>query len=774
MSRKQPKHRTSPALARSENGAPVPPARLAFASRLEVVALFVLLLVVAMRPLLSETYDSSLHSIAKVVGTAGASTPATTAWFDFAIWLAALLAVLSKRLQRKRWRLTGIEVGAALMIVAAIVSTLYASNKRLAINASCDWLTAIVLLMALANLCRTRLRIALLLAVLAASGITTAARCGMQVGVEFAETQQVYEESKDQFWAQQGVELDDPRVILFEKRMAAQEASGFFPHSNTTGSWLGLSGFAVLAVGMFLGNKRGLRFALYVVGIVLLAMILVTGSKAALAAGVLALVLLALLIVIQQSLRRQWLIGFIGAWIGVLIALGLGLSAGLKHGTLPGDSLAFRWNYWQVSSEITKDQPWTGTGALNFDRAYLMHKPIDYPEEIKDPHNFVVSVFTQWGIPGGVGLIFGLLGASYVAARTWAKHLSENKPDPPAAKNNDNYAKRWIVAGVVGFVLLRLWLLRDLMIRDVAGQAYVFFDIGSYGLIWCVCFAAIVWLLRNTDEEAGDGYRLACLCGVVAFMLHNLVGISFFFPGTLTPFMAMGALLLADLREDEEKKPSIGQRMLPIVVLTVGLMVVMVILLLPVGQTSHLLNQARGSSNSSAIKGYTAAAEADPFDPTPYEELANRFVYLDVPDRLARAVEAMHHAISRDPLQVGLYRTLTKLYVMRFGSTRDNADLAMAVDVARQVVRLYPASPDDQAVLADVFYIGAMRQKNPDAAGLAIEYYRYALKLDEARPEYELRRWPVRRKMEIDGRIHELQLMVTSQPISAPAGAPLP
>jgi len=260
--------------------------RIRLADWFESAAFFVLLLVVAMRPLLSETYESYRYSLERLSSIPDVTSPATTLWFDLAVWLSAVLAVVAVLLKGVRWRWTGLEPGWFFLLTGAVISTCFAaSNRRIATTASADWLTAVVLICLLANLCRDRLRVNLVLAVLLASGTASVAKDIMQVKVEFEETRQYYEqEIKNRQASHADEEEPDSQIKLYVARMNAGEAYGFFPYSNAQGAWLGLCGFAALAM---LGNKARYRSqqALFVVlAVVLFASIAMTGSKGGLVA----------------------------------------------------------------------------------------------------------------------------------------------------------------------------------------------------------------------------------------------------------------------------------------------------------------------------------------------------------------------------------------------------------------------------------------------------------------------------------------------------------
>jgi len=710
-----------------------------------------LLITVAMRPLLAETYQSSLPSIVRAIGTEDALTPAATAWCNLAIWAAAVAATASALLRRRPWRATGIEIGALALLLGAVVSTVIASNKRLAANASCDWLTALVMLIVLANLCRDRLRIALVRAAITASGMASAAKCLLQVGVEFAETRQMYEEHRDEFWNRQGIPLDDSRVELYERRMQAGEASGFAAHSNTAGAWLGLAGFAVLALGGLAASRARLAKAVCAaVAITLFSTILTTRSTGAMVAAGVGFGLWLPLRFVHRRGHRHWRAVLIAVWLGIIAAVAAVVAVGSARGALPGASLSFRWNYWQVTSRMIAQYPWTGVGARNFDRAYLALKPIEYPEEIRDPHNFLMAVLSQWGIPGGAGLVLVLVGGSVVVARTWGRPRAEDQPRsvPPDARRASSL--RWIAAVVAGYLMLRLWLFVGQLHR-AEGVAAAIFDLGFYGLIWSICAAGTVWLVQGAKSEGGDGdrYRLACLCGVVAFLLHNMIGLSLFSPGALTPFMAVCGVLLARGQPAVSDRPPVAAGILPALTAIVGFICFLWVVFIPVTRSSRQLALARRAPVHRAPEHYLAAADADPLDPTPLVELADWRAQSGQPGDLTRALAAIHRAILRDPDELALYRKQSKLLEMRYTIGGSTADLLAAIGAAEKAVQLYPASPDEHAALADLLARAAAEFEAHQWRSQAREHYERALDLDAARPAHEIRRWSTARRHQV-------------------------
>lgn len=801
---------------------------------LDNLALFVLLLVVSMRTLLSETYESGLSGISHAIGDTASLTPATTVMFDVAIWLAAAMVAFATLLRRQPWRWTGIEPGWAIMVVAAVLSCCLAGNKRLAINASCDWLTALVLTITLANLLRERRQVVLVLSVVVASGLASATKCGSQLGWEFADTWEAYQQQKPQFWAQQGIAPTDPTVELFERRMLAREATGFLPYSNAQGAGLILAGFAGIALAFLSGRSRTAKGVCGVVAAVILASVVTTGSRGAMLAALIGLALLIAGTLIGSRWHQNWKALWAGLWITAAIGVALVVGWGTTRGRLPGDSLRFRWEYWQVTSEILAEHPWTGVGALNFDRAYLKHKPVQYPEEIRDPHNFAMAILSQWGIIGGLGMMVALLGGSWVAIRALGQEAASL---PEAAQPTEPLVQplgRWVASVIIGFILLRLWMLRGWLLAGEAGVATVFFDLLLYGTVWCLAFFGVSLLLSFTWGEAGtaspspsrqavgrhspspkahqpsarsgtvhyassglseahrqpsppyqeggrggDRYRLPCLIALGVFLLHNTIDFSLVVPGTLTTFAALAAVAAAwaAVRETEGPRNGVAWRWGAMIVSLGGLLAVIMLLVLPVLRCTSGLKKARAAAvtgSGDPAPFYEAAAEADPLDPTPLTEWASWAAHADGVPGLDKALNCLRMAQNRDPQDRGIYRSQWRVLELRYDAARNPADFLRAVAAAEKALELYPQSPDGHVDLARLLARAASEMRPDPASGVpgcdwladAIQHYRQALELDAARPWYEIRRWHKDRRMQIEGRLSQLEAMAQTRPAS--------
>jgi len=746
------------------SGAAGPAPRLAPA--LEGLALVLVLLVVALRPWISESYDASLHSIARVIDSRSNILPDTTAWLDLAIWIAACAAAGAAAMRSRPWRWSGLEIGWVLLLLAAVISTIPTSNRRIAINAACDALSVLVLAMLVVNLCRDRLRITLMLAVLAASGVSSAARCVMQVGIEYEETRQQYDRMKQVFWQQQGVPLDSPQVRLFEQRMDSREATGFFPHSNAQGALLAMSAFAVGGLAGVVRRLRLARVLLLILAVILFAAILTTGSRGALASAFAGLGLWLAITAAGPGWAARWRRLLAGFWIAVLAATLAVVGYGLRTGGLPGDSLRFRWNYWQVTHRIIAQNLWAGTGLLNFDRAYLLYKPVEFPEEIKDPHNFVLSVTAQCGILGLAGLLACAAGASWLILRRAAGEngSSGEQPEPSSAHGS---TLAWVAGVAAAFVAARLWTLR-MFLGEAEGAAFVLFDLGLYGLLWCVVFAGLMWLARSGDHADVPSYRPACIAGLAAFLLQNTIDHSMMYPGTMTPFAALLGLALTRWPPgDRDPAPSLPARLAPPAVALAGTLAACAAVVVPVTRSSYWMARARQETRSAAVECYRQAAAADPLDPAPLAELVEVHVQQMLGESLDAALLALGEAVKRDPEQIGYYRMRARLHERRYDFTGSMADLYAALGAARRVVAMYPNSPDDHLALGALLLRLAIRPEAEDLLPEAVAAYEQALWLDAARAPGETRRWSPEMREEIQRQLESLRRQLDSA--SAPA-----
>lgn len=754
--------------------------------RLEVLSLFLLLAVVGLRPLIGESYDSAESRFATSLGSLTDPSPLRTLVIDGLILLAGLGWLASRAAGRRvRYRWCGIEPGAVLITLAAIVSCAAAGDKRLAINASVDWLVLPVLAILLAQLLRRPWQVRLALCVILASAAAQAAECFDQVFYDFEQSAQNYYEHRSEIWARQGVTLDSPQVELFERRLEAREASGFMWHSNVAGAYLMLTALAAVGLALSKWRARARRFhRLFAVltgalAIAVAAAAGLTHSRGALGAAVVGLVLAAFFYGIRPWIRRHRGAALALGW-GCVAGAAAGVMAfGLARGSLPGSSLDFRWQYWTTSARLIADHPWTGVGMENFGQRYLQYKSIRSPEEVKTPHNFLVSAAADWGLVGLAGVLAMLVGGSVVLARpAWVG--KPRAPEPETPGNDDASGPRpgqpalWMILLAAAIFVPRVFLLGS---RDY------------YYLVWTTAFPLLFWLPafvvfsldsdRYSRFEDGPLPVLPTLlnCGLIAFLVSDLINFALQVPGSATTFFALFGVAVAVRSRPvlvADRGP-VSRRWIPVAAAAVVLTALGYGVIRPVGQARAYLAQARRLSSvmldraieeQPVYRSYLAAAEADPLDPTPLVECAGWTVALaetagGLRDCLTHALALVDRAIERDPYGIRLYRHRRTLYRELSEATGENSDYRRAADAAGQVIRLYPESPEDWALLGDCWLRVGEVEEDPTAWQRAADAFQRALDLDASRPAWEtIRRFSAEKRSKIEEQLATARQMI--------------
>ncbi|MCX5636706.1 MAG: O-antigen ligase family protein, partial [Planctomycetota bacterium] len=378
---------------------------------LEYILLAVCLCVIALRATFTEgptmrpstvadNLDDSLYSL----------SVSAVLIFAFVLWL--ILSFCSKKFS---YRLTGIEVGLGLLCAAAVVAGFAASDKRLAITAVAVFLAPPLAAILLVQILDSPSKIKLVLAAIAALGVVSTYQCAEQFFVSNQATIEQYEHAPQTFLEPLGIEQGTLQQFLFEHRLYTKGVHGLFTTSNSAGSFALMASFA--AIALFIEKLKVLSFPrkresilhIALCGIAVAAIIFglaLTRSKGAIIGTLFAAVILFALLYFGK-----WLIAHKKAILTIcllLAAAGLWaiVSYGLKHGRLPGgSSMLVRWQYWQASAKMFADHPLTGVGPGNFASFYTRYKPAAALESVADPHNFPLSILTQYGPLGLVGFL---------------------------------------------------------------------------------------------------------------------------------------------------------------------------------------------------------------------------------------------------------------------------------------------------------------------------------------------------------------------------------
>lgn len=736
--------------------------------RADLVLFFVMLAVLGARPLIPESFTHVEFSFLAALPTTGGPTPGTTSGLD-ALLLAASIGVWVR--SRRTAAVSRVALPALVLLgVAVVVSTIAADDKRLAANAGSHLSIAALAGVALLRVMVRPWMPRLLLAVVLAGASANAAKCVLQTVSELPDTIEEWEKQKVEL-VSRGFDLDNPLIVNFERRVYSAQPFGYLFHPNVTASCMMMGLLA--AAGLLAGHVGGFGFrtrsaplaagvcALLAVGIWL------TDSKGAvLSAGVGIGLLTAFGLLRRAILRRPRVtFGVLGA--GYLLVIAATAGFGLTRGTLPGTSLAFRWQYWTAAAQTVAEAPLSGIGRENFADAYMRHKRPESTEEVRNPHNLWLTLLVELG---PLGLIAGALlsGACLFGA---VRRLA----DQPAA-----------TAGPVAFPAARAVP----AIVGVLGVHALFAGLSlSAGWLqlastWLLALAACIWLIARLEHGGAHGWLVAgivaALCGS---LLHNLVGFSLLTAAGLASFVALAAAAIA-LGRPVPAQPEPERPRLPVIPTFVGAVLLLThvaLVAVPTARAGVFLQEMRAKLERSkneqdaynALQTGRRAVAADRWDPSAPRAVARAALRLAAFEHfpsaqrlawLALAREQARIALERNPRRAATHsllgsveRSTADIY---FDENRPGdalAELRSAAEHYDAAVELYPTNPHGRVSAADAQYRIWKRSADPENARAAATHLRRALEINATRKPEVADRLRASELDQIQGRLEELE-----------------
>ncbi|RKY06458.1 MAG: hypothetical protein DRP66_08735, partial [Planctomycetota bacterium] len=473
-------------------------------------------------------------------------------------------------------------------------------------------------------------------------------------------------------------------------------------------------------------------------------------SRGALAAGAVCAIMFVIAGVFGKALyRHRWLLLIL--IILVLIAgTAVVISYGMSHGTLPGGAtMLVRWQYWDGAARMYADKPLTGVGGGNFADYYPRYKIPAAPETVADPHNFILSLLSQYGPLGAIGFVAGFV---VILLRVAFRRPAEDA-SPPIIESASSNTRPLIT---VFFISIMLLVLRPVFVScelgnrpDVIIYVYgILFVVPAavfaawYSILWasigkitppaiiqavlrCTIAAAVLFFLvcmvvfrpsavgihgtliasfaayvmwtgqkypaRTTLKPAG-ATQIGLFCGIVAVAIANLIDFAIFEPAVAGLFWTMIACLFAvnSQRTDAGRVQFAPPKIARLAVLTTTAVLTFALLgwaLIPPVRSGRNIQRALNDPFR-RIELFDAAAKADPLSPMP-------------PGLSAEAC----------------LRRYTK------GNTRDTTLLQAVVDRRRIAIQRNKAGYRNYRKLAEVYELQAETERAFDALAEAARRY---------------------------------------------------
>jgi O-antigen ligase len=472
--------------------------------------------------------------------------------------------------------------------------------------------------------------------------------------------------------------------------------------------------------------------------LLVLAGLFLTGSKGGIGAFVLGVLLLVVLMASGKAIWKRRVLFGIVCLLLIVIAAGFVIHYGIQQGRLPGgNSMLVRWQYWASTAEMIRDHILTGVGGGNFPEYYTHYKIPAALETVQNPHNWILSLLSQYG-PLGL--------AAFVAAVliVFVKALNHSLTSDTEFQQGPRQAAGRLWIGVLVFSAAMLLVVRPLVVDveffyqqpDVAAAAYLFLY-----FIPALVFVLAFILLRKAaaqDTHNGRSLSIALVCGLIAVLIHNLIDFAIFEPGNGSVFWLFAAVLIAqtdNAKRASEKSFSLdppkqlglfaGLALVSIVYLAVAL--------LPPLRAEAMFKRAV-ASGTQGFELTDKAIAADALSAkTPYQA-ANMLtqVYqargMNDPAFLDRVAGFADIAIGRSGADFKPWRLRAKINVIRSEQTEDEAKqaaLQKAFEDLQQAIARYPGSGKLHYLLANVAELLGKKT-------IALCHYQVAVDIEDA------------------------------------------
>lgn len=431
----------------------------------------------------------------------------------------------------------------------------------------------------------------------------------------------------------------------FELQILHGNLAGFSTSSNTYAAMLVL--LSIVVAGLLLSEFRDRKNLLLILFLIpLLWLLYLTGCKAAF--GTIFLATLAFLIlrlagpIVSRSRRAIYFL--IVATFLILIAVTV--QYGLRHGNLHNDSLNFRWRYWVAAARIFHAHPIHGIGWNSFGEYYLSVRLPAASEEIKDPHDMFVRVFTE------LGLIGGIIFTAFIVLAWWRM----TRDAKPGQTSDGIITARGLIIAIVLAFIINAWASIDFS----QIPAFVFLELMRRFLYLAMLLIAVIFGL-NRDRKKLISAPLPWLLPAIAiglglFLIHNLIDFAIFdpSPGPLMLFVLLTGTLIG------MRSPAIAKARLAWTKFAIVLIIFLaatIAFIIPVisadSDTQAADDLLRSGKIPQAIPLYAQAAQTLPFNPDYWQREATALAFAGAPRIQIDA--ALNSALSADSRYIPAY-----------------------------------------------------------------------------------------------------------------------
>jgi hypothetical protein len=669
-------------------------------------------------------------------------TASTVLLVCFGLWLLCTLL-----LNQFHWRKTGFGWAVGVFFLAGVLSAFFASNKRAAVTDIVTLLTPMLTGLLLVQLLDTRQTIRLTLLLILAVGAAAAVQCIDQLMASNETLIADYEAHPVEHLQKLGIEPDSMEHWMYQHRLYSKGIRGFLLTSNSTASFFLLAVFAALGLCAEAMTKSrtqeqwaaavcyGLATAICGAGV------LMTQSKGGIGSLLLGLMLLVALFGFGRTIWRHRRLCGILVLLGAVLAAGGIIAYGVRHGRLPGgNAMLVRWQYWKSAAQMIQDHPLAGVGGGNFIEFYTRYKNPAASETVLNPHNWILSLLSQYG---PLGLLAFLGAALWPLWKSFQSRFaaSESALAQPALTKGPLWAGLLAVCGCTLLFVRPAWVDTEFLYQnvDVRAAAYLVLYLVPAGVF--VLAFVLLWAASVADASvSGRNDRLvtALICGLVAVMIHNLIDFALFEPGVWGLFWLLIAILAAERHIAAGQKESLiildaPKRFGAAMGLLLALLIYVIAAFVPPIRANQLFRQAM-RDDARRIELIDKAIAADPLSPRTAYAIAGMFTQTYITQGvkevrfLSKALDYADIAARRNPADFKPWRLRAKISVIRSEQTEGQvkeAALERAFEDLQQAIVRYPGSDK-------LYYLLANVAEQLGRNDIALCYYQTAVDIENA------------------------------------------
>jgi len=659
------------------------------------------------------------------------------------IWLIS--GILGKSFT---YQFTSLEFAMLLFIIAGLIGITVAADKRSAVNDFVTLVVPILTAVVLVQILDRKWKIQLILAVVVALACTSAYQCYNQFFFDTHAMVEQYQADPQGMLETIGIQNGSLEQWLFEHRLYTKGINGFLLTGNSVASFSILATLAALAIFLELlkNNDRKNRNRLYLtvsafVLFVTFSNFIFVRSKGGSAALILSIIFFVILARFGTFIKKHRKIILLLSV--VLIALGSSfvISYGRQHNRLPGgNSMLVRWQYWSAAAKMFLNHRFTGVGPGNFLSYYTQYKTPAAIEAVKDPHNFVLSILTQYGPLGLVAFLTMLFAPLWLFLKSY-----NNNHEPDKSEKKSPQKTPIIIAVAIAAVLLIVRpILKPLQITDEPLSVILYAAAVLY-VMPVIVFAAVfsfTWAVSKTSRLTNLTV-CALICGCLGVAMHNLLDFAVFEPAVYTCLWVIIACLIA-LQYQNNLEPAVTFKIKkPAAIILLFLAVTIAVLFgkfafIPVANRTAALEKAQKTLKFNLINAtqqfIAEAIQKDRLDHRPV--LASGKICLQFLDRygesqkdvLLIAEKSFLIAAQRNPVDYKIYEKLTDTYELlaeRSSGKQKSQWLEKALQAASNTAGLYPGLARLRIKKAE---IAEQLGKNQ----IAIDEYSQAVKIEDA------------------------------------------